>query len=154
MSRLELKVPPPVVGLLIALLMWLVAGALPGGLSPGSVWGVWLAALLALVGLGFDLSGIIAFRSARTTVNPLRPDNSSALVVVGIYRFTRNPMYVGFLFLLLAWAAYLSHLLALLLVPLYVLYITRFQIKPEERILQSKFGPAFDEYKKRVRRWL
>ncbi len=153
MSSLELKVPPPLIGLTVAAAMWLLAGALPdwGWDYP---WRVELALLVALVGVGFDLAGLIAFRVARTTINPLKPGNSSALVVSGVYRLTRNPMYVGMLFLLFGWAAWLGHALAVLLIPVFVVYISRFQIAPEERILRSKFGEPFDAYTRRVRRWL
>lgn len=112
------------------------------------------AAVLGLVGLAFDLAGLLAFRSHRTTVNPLSPHKASALVTGGVYRITRNPMYVGMAFLLLAWAVHLSALLPLLGPVLFVLYITRFQIQPEERVLQQLFGEAYTDYRRAVRRWL
>jgi protein-S-isoprenylcysteine O-methyltransferase Ste14 len=97
---------------------------------------------------------VVAFRRAGTTVNPMKPESSSSLVVSGIYAFTRNPMYLGFLFALLAWAIYLSHPAAFLVLPLFVWYMNRFQIEPEERALASLFGEAFTTYAARVRRWL
>jgi protein-S-isoprenylcysteine O-methyltransferase Ste14 len=90
----------------------------------------------------------------RTTTNPLKPANASALVVRGIYRVTRNPMYLGLAALLAAWAIYLSSLAALAVLPLFVLYINRFQIAPEERALRSRFGAEFEAYRARVRRWI
>ena len=87
-------------------------------------------------------------------MNPFKPSATSALVSDGVYRFTRNPMYVGLLITLLGWAAFLSQPAALVFVPLFVLYITQFQIKPEERILSSMFGTEYAEYKAKVRRWL
>lgn len=153
MSWLEHRVPPPLVGLVTALLMAWSAG--------GPVWHVptgvnaWSVLLLVLVGLAFDVAGLLAFRASRTTVNPLRPERASALVTRGVYRITRNPMYVGMAFLLLAWGIYLAHWPALLLGPAaYVLYLTRFQIVPEERALLALFGEEYRTYRARVRRWL
>lgn len=153
MHWLEHKIPPPLIGALLAWLMWMTAPA-------GPAWelhdGVRLAvaAVLGLVGLAFDLAGLLAFRAHRTTVNPLAPHRASALVTGGVYRITRNPMYVGMVFLLLAWAVHLSALLTLLGPVLFVLYITRFQIAPEERVLQQLFGAAYTDYRRSVRRWL
>jgi protein-S-isoprenylcysteine O-methyltransferase Ste14 len=87
-------------------------------------------------------------------MNPMKPDPTSSLVVSGIYRYTRNPMYLGFLLILLAWAAALSNLLALVSLLAFVLYMNRFQIVPEERILASRFAQDYAEYRARVRRWL
>lgn len=153
MSWLEHRVPPPLVGLIVALLMaWLAGG--PEWHVPSGVNGLSMA-LLVLVGLSFDIAGLLAFRASRTTVNPLRPERASSLVTQGVYRITRNPMYVGMVFLLLAWGFYLAHWPALLLGPVvYMLYLNRFQIAPEERVLLGLFGEEYRAYMARVRRWL
>ncbi|MGC1174824.1 methyltransferase family protein [Polaromonas sp.] len=153
MTTLELKIPPPAVALAIALLMWFTAflfGFIPIPL------GYRLGAALALlvIGQGISISGIVAFRRAKTTINPLKPDTSSALVTGGIYRFTRNPMYLGLLLTLLGWAAFLASPPALVFLFLYVVYINRFQIEPEERMLSSLFSADYAAYKTRVRRWV
>jgi protein-S-isoprenylcysteine O-methyltransferase Ste14 len=150
---LDTKIPPPIVTAIAAAAMW---GAAPFGpslpLSDGGRLGVAIA--LAVAGLAFAALGVLAFRAARTTVDPLRPERASALVSGGIYRVTRNPMYVGMLLLLLAWAAHLSAVLPLLGPIAFVLYINRFQIVPEERALERAFGASFTHYAARVRRWL
>jgi protein-S-isoprenylcysteine O-methyltransferase Ste14 len=153
MSWLEHRIPPPLVGAIAAALMgWLAGG--PGWHVPAGVNGVSVV-LLVLVGLSFDLAGLLAFRASRTTVNPLRPERASSLVTRGVYRLTRNPMYVGMVFLLLAWGLYLAHWPALLLGPTaYVLYLNRFQIAPEERALLGLFGEDYRRYMGRVRRWI
>jgi protein-S-isoprenylcysteine O-methyltransferase Ste14 len=153
MSILDNKVPPPAVGLALAGAMWAVASVGPPLPLPQSLANV-LAGALVVTGATFDVLGILAFRAARTTVDPLRIERASALVVHGIYRITRNPMYVGMACLLLAWACYLAAWLPFLGPPLFVAYITRFQIRPEERVLTRRFGAAFAEYAARVRRWL
>lgn len=113
-----------------------------------------LAGAFVAIGATFDVLGILAFRAARTTVDPLRIERASALVTRGVYRITRNPMYVGFVCFLLGWACYLAAWLPFLGPPLFVAYITRFQIAPEERVLANRFGASFAEYAAHVRRWL
>jgi len=150
LKALELKVPPPIVAIAAGWLMWVLAGGAPAGAGDRAG----LAIGLAVLGACLDIAGLVAFRRARTTMNPLRPQASTALVRGGIYRFTRNPMYVGLLTILLAWAAYLGSLAALAGLPAFVLYIDRFQIRPEERILAGLFGDEFAAYCRAVRRWL
>jgi protein-S-isoprenylcysteine O-methyltransferase Ste14 len=150
---LELKIPPPLVALCVAFLMWLtlrVAGPVdvPHALRMGVALG------FLVTGLGFDLAGLASFLRAKTTINPLRPAATSALVASGVYRITRNPMYLGLLLVLLGWATFLGNGVAYLLAPLFVLYIGRFQIAPEEHMLAEKFGAEFAAYCARVRRWL
>lgn len=153
MSSLDHKIPPPAVGALVGLAMWLVAPIGPDLVLSPAVRYIG-AAVLVVAGLAFDLLGLLAFRGSQTTVNPLRPERASALVTAGVYRITRNPMYVGMCFLLSAWAVYLSALLPLAGPVVFVLYITRFQIRPEERALSRLFGEQFAQYTARVRRWL
>jgi len=109
---------------------------------------------LALIGVLVCLSGVISFRRSKTTVNPTKPDSTSALVVSGVYKYTRNPMYVGFALVLLGWAAFLSNLAAFALAPVFVVYIDRFQIRPEERVLFSLFPHEYPAYRAKVRRWV
>jgi len=154
MRFLELRIPPPLVGLIVAGGMWVIASSFPPLLPLPASLRLPAAVILALAGVAITLSGIISFRRAQTTVNPLKPDTSTSLVSTGIYRITRNPMYLGMLAVLLAWAAYLPSVLALLGPAAFSLYITYFQIIPEERALHSLFGAAFVEYTRKVRRWL
>lgn len=150
---LELRIPPPIVALLVGVLMWLVPPLVaPMEVPPAARVGI--AVAVASVGLGLGLSGMAAFRRAKTTMNPTRPSATSALVTGGAFRFTRNPMYLSLVLYLLAWGVYLSNWLALLFLPVFALYITQFQIRPEERVLFSLFGQEYAAYRERVRRWL
>lgn len=153
MKSLDHLIPPPVVAAIVAVVMWALARTMTP-LSLGDELRYALTAVLVATGIAFDVFGLLAFRAARTTVNPLRPQNASALVTGGVYRLTRNPMYVGMLCLLLAWAAYLASLPAFVGPLLFVLYISRFQIIPEERILRERFAESYTAYAQRVRRWL
>ena len=152
-SVLEHRVPPPLIFLLTAIAMWLTARLVPG-LDLSRSMRVALALPFATLGVLSSVLGLTAFRTAKTTVNPVRIETASTLVTSGVYRFTRNPMYLGLALLLVAWGLYLASPLAFLWPAIFVLYITRFQIIPEERTLRRLFGTSYDGYCARVRRWL
>ena len=153
MSALELRIPPPVVALVLALLMWLTADV-AGLVQVSSAARVLCALALLFIGQGISIAGMVAFRRAKTTVNPIKASSASSLVTRGVYGFTRNPMYLGLLLTLAAWAVFLASPFAVLWIAVYVAYITRFQITPEERVLSALFGDAYGAYKERVRRWV
>ncbi len=153
MPMLDQKIAPPVVGALTAAAMWGLAAlgpqiTIPSGLKYAAV------ATLVTTGLAFSVSGIRAFRASRTSISPLASAQGSALVTEGVYRISRNPMYLGVACLLLAWAVHLSALLPFAGIIAFILYITRFQIMPEERALAETFGEQYSTYAARVRRWL
>ena len=153
MRVLELKVPPLAVGALLAALIWLVSRLVPGFyfVFPGREF---FALTLAIGGAMTIVLGVASFRRAKTTINPMKPESSSSLVISGIYKLSRNPMYLGFLLVLVGWTVFFSNALAFVFVPVFIFYMNRFQIDPEERALAGKFGQEFVDYKSRVRRWL
>jgi len=153
MKSLELKVPPLFLFLITALLMWLTSLYFPSLLIEKKIQLI-TSIFLMITGGGFALLGVKTFKQSNTTVNPTKPQETSTLVIHGIYKITRNPMYVGILMLLIAWAVFLSNLYTLVLVIAFVLYMNRFQIEVEERFLALKFPSDFENYKKNVRRWL
>ncbi|MBL8339155.1 MAG: isoprenylcysteine carboxylmethyltransferase family protein [Rhodoferax sp.] len=153
MRWLDNRIPPPVVGLLVALAMWGLARWFPV-VRFALPWPWLLCLAVALLGGIVSTAGARAFRRVRTTVNPLHPERASSMVTSGIFRFTRNPMYVGIALVLLGFFLAFGALSAILGLPAFVGYITRFQILPEERILEAKFGSAYAAYRARVRRWL
>ena len=153
MHALELKIPPPVIALLIAPAMWGISLVTPLADVPAPVR-LFAAMAIALTGVVTAIAGVAAFRRAKTTLNPLKPEASSSLVTSGIYRITRNPMYVGLALALIAWAVFLSSAWALLGPVVFALYMNRFQIGPEERVLLGMFGAAYSAYQAKVRRWL
>ena len=152
LQSLELRIPPPAVAAVAALAMWGIAAAVPHGTAlPARIAGAWI---IAALGIAIAVSGVIAFRHARTTINPTKPDASSSLVSGGVFRITRNPMYLGLLLLLFSFAIYLSSVWALPIPVLFAAYIDRFQIAPEERVLSRLFGADYATYKAKVRRWI
>ena len=153
MSRLENRIPPPIVAVLFVVAMGACARWLP--VVDVSFPGQDLATGLVVgAGLGVIAFAIAQFARARTTIDPLHPAAASTLVSGGVFRVTRNPMYLGLALVLAGLALRLGDGGSALLVAGFVAYITRFQIVPEERALRAKFGAEFDAYAGRVRRWL
>ncbi len=152
---LELKVPPPLQALVCGLAMVFLAQVAPLARLPlGTTAASALAAVVAFAGVAIALLGVMAFRRAKTTVDPRYPERTATLVTTGIYRFTRNPMYLGMLTCLVALALYLRSVSPWIVPPLFVLCMNRLQIEPEERVMARRFSEAFSIYRGRVRRWL
>ena len=153
MDWLELKVPPVAQVVALAVAMWGISVLSPFG--PFTVPGRRLIAVsLLAAGAVVGLTAVLQFRSASTTVDPRKPDAASTIVSAGVYGWSRNPMYLALLFGLASWAIYLAHTLGLLLLPVFVLYMNRFQIRPEERALRESFGAEYSAYAESVRRWI
>jgi len=153
MKYLELKIPPVIIFILTAALMWSMT-LVSTGLGLNLKIRLFVGCVSLFFGGFIAVSGVIGFRRAKTTVDPIKPNKASSLVCTGIYRYTRNPMYTGLFFVLIAWACLWDNFFSLLMVIIFPLYMTQFQIKPEERVLESIFGNDYMHYKKRVRRWL
>lgn len=153
MKFLELKVPPLALLAILAISQYVFAVYVPFGDIEMKFKRV-LAACACFVGVVIALLGVYEFRKFGTTVNPTNPDGTVAIVNTGIYSLTRNPMYVGFAFMLLSAVILTANYVSLVFLPIYVLYMNRFQIEPEERMLAEKFGEAYSAYLQHVRRWV
>jgi len=147
---LALKVPPPVLFVMTALSMF----ALSGFAFPLVNERLLFVAVIWFVSLMIAAAAIWSFLQLKTTVNPHRPDQSTTLVVAGIFHYSRNPMYLSLVLILLGWGVLLHTMMVVLPVVGFVVYLTYFQIKPEETILMSKFGDDYRQYCAQVRRWL
>ena len=147
-----LLIPPPLYGAATLLAMWLLKKYYPLQCSDAT-WPVKAGIAIVLAGLLIELFAVLSFRRVQTTINPLRPNNTTTLVTEGIYSVSRNPMYLGMAFILTG-AALIMRCLSPTVMPLvFCAVITIMQIIPEERILQKSFGTDFDNYKRSVGRW-
>lgn len=153
MNSLALKVPPVAQVIITAAAMYGVSKVLPA-LKFSFSGSTTLAVGLGVIGLSSGIMGVTQFKKAQTTPNPQALEKVSSLVTSGVYRYSRNPMYVGLVLILLGWALYLSHFLAFVLLPIFIVYMTRFQIQPEEQMMARKFGEHYQAYLKKVRRWI
>lgn len=152
MQALELKVPPPIIFVLSIFLTYLCSRYLPYMPFPTSTslfhWP--LIALAVTIGL----AGIWEFRKFGTTIDPTKPEKSTSLVSSGIFRVTRNPMYLSMLLIVIAMMLKLGSASGFVGVIFFALYITYFQIKPEEVVIEGIFGKDYVTYKSKVRRWI
>ena len=153
MSRLELKIPPDVVWVAVAGLMWLTS-RLTVGFAAGESLRRALALILIVAGTWLIVAARVALDRAGTTWHPTEPGRTTALVTSGVYRFSRNPTYLGMEIVLLSWAVVLASPAAVLVSVLFVAYIGRFQIRPEEMTLAASLGEDYHVYLQRVRRWV
>lgn len=150
---MKLLIPPPIVTAICGLAMWGIAQFFPQTQLTFPFQAL-LAVAFIVAGLAIALVSVGAFRKAKTTVTPLAPEKASSLVVTGLYRYTRNPMYLGMLLILCGVAVWLGSLANVVVLIAFVAYITAFQIVPEEARLSQVFGTGYERYKARVRRWL
>lgn len=153
MNALALKVPPVAQVIITAAAMYGVSKMVPA-LTFSLNGSTALAVGLGVMGMSLGVMGVTQFRKAQTTPNPQALEKVSSLVTSGIYRYSRNPMYLGLVLILLGWAFYLSHFLSFVLLPVFILYMTRFQIQPEEQMMARKFGKTYQAYLNKVRRWI
>lgn len=153
MSRLETRVPPVIWWAWAALVVLLVDNSFGDDVLDG--WGRLVAVVLAVAGFGIAVSALAGFFTAKTTVDPHGIDKASSLVTDGIYRFTRNPMYLGLLLILIGWGFWRGTLAGVLIGAIaFVAVMTRLQIVPEERMLAGKFGTEYEAFTQQTRRWL
>lgn len=146
------KIPPPVILLISGIAIWLLKNIAPLPI-PYSIRAI-LGTLFIVFGFGLDLAGLLEFRKFQTTMNPLKPENASKIVQTGIYSKTRNPMYLGMVFVLIGWSIISKASFGILIIPMFIKYIETFQIKPEEEILSKQFGDEYDNYRKKTARWI
>jgi protein-S-isoprenylcysteine O-methyltransferase Ste14 len=151
--QLELKVPPLALCAVFAVVIVALGYFAPSANAPYPGHRIVAVALL-LTGVAVALVGVAQFRKAKTSVNPMVPSRASSIVASGVFRISRNPMYVGMALALLGFSTWHSTLPGYILVPLFCLYMTKFQIKPEERALLAQFGSEFSAYMAKVRRWV
>ncbi len=155
MSALETRIPPPVLWAVTAAITWIVALMNLDGKPLDGVAFDAIGIVVALAGLGLGVAGGRSFSRASTTIDPHQPEETTSLVTDGVYRFTRNPMYLGLTLIVIGWALVLGSVVALVVGPtLLVVVLTRLQIQPEERVLADKFGDEYEAFRGRVRRWL
>ena len=149
--HIKTKIPPPLVALTFGFLINYTKDIFPKiEISNEIIFG----SFMIIIGLFIILSAIILFKKYKTTITPLNPSNATKLIVHGIYKFSRNPMYLGLLLVLSGIGIIQNPIGGLLFVPSFILYLNRFQIIPEESAMFDLFKDDFLKYKENVRRWI
>lgn len=153
MSRLETRIPPILWWAWGALVVLLVDESFGDDFAEG--WGIIVGVLLLGAGVALSLRAFGAFSRAETTFDPHDPTSATTLITDGVYRFSRNPMYLGMMLLLLGWGLWRGSIIAGLLgSATFVALVTRFQIVPEERALAENFGDEYTAFTASTRRWI
>ena len=146
--NLDTKIPPPIVTLIILTFIYLFeAKEFELNTEPISI-------IMLFIGLIFIFSAIIQFIRIKTTVNPTKPHKTTSLVITGIFKISRNPMYLGMLLIIISYAFYESSIISLILIPFFIFFINKFQIEPEEFEMRRKFGKEYEDYCRKVDRWI
>ncbi len=149
---MQLRIPPALIFLFTALCMYFLEVLLPVGYF--DFFGrYYLMAALLLLAIILGVAALWQFYKARTTIDPRKPDLTLVLETKGVYSFSRNPMYLALLLVLLAWGLWLGNAFNTILAAGFVSVMNKLQIGPEETALQKKFGKAYGQYCIRVRRW-
>ena len=147
---METKIPPPIVTLIFIFLI----GFSNRLIEPFSFeYQMPLGVMIIICGLAVLISAARVFKQLETTINPMQPSQASKLAIIGPFKYTRNPMYLGISIMLIGFGLFFGAKLTVCLVVMFVLYITVFQIIPEERAMQEKFTD-WKDYCSKVRRWL
>ena len=149
MKSLETKIPPLIVVLFFLFLIFFLRNLLQV-----FTFKIYVPFFFLWLAIAFFSTGIIEFRKYKTTLNPLKPEESSALLTTGVFKFSRNPIYLALLNLLISFSIYLGSFLGLIILPLFVIYMNQFQIKPEEKAMLKLYGKEFENYCSNVRRWI
>ena len=148
---LDTKIPPPIVAILFGICLYFSRDLFPQFTSDYLFYAGLGCELLAVI---INLTAIFSFIKNKTTINPVKPQTATSLVTTGVFAFSRNPMYLGLLLFLIGFALQVNVVGGIPLLFLFALYINMFQIIPEERALTEKFVDEFQEYSKKVRRWI
>jgi protein-S-isoprenylcysteine O-methyltransferase Ste14 len=148
---LNTKIPPPIVTATFGLIIYFSKSFSPVYSFENSNM---ISVIFLLFGLGIFSAAVQSFKKHKTTINPLSPDKASSLVNSGIFSYSRNPMYLGMLLILLSVSFKFNISGGLFISFLFKIYITRFQIMPEEKAMAKLFGEEFITYKNQTRRWI
>ena len=148
---METKIPPPIVTLIFGLAIYLSRTIFPEiEIQYSSFFGTFLL----LLGFFILISAVKLFRNDKTTVNPLSPEQATKLVTNGIFKLSRNPMYLGMAVILASVAVLFNIIGGIIFMALFCLYITKFQIIPEEKAMKELFAQDFEQYMQATRRWI
>jgi protein-S-isoprenylcysteine O-methyltransferase Ste14 len=148
---METKIPPPLVTLAFGLSIYFSRGLFP---AVEIAYSLYLGIFLLLLGFLILISAVRLFRIDQTTVNPLSPKQATKLVTEGIFKFSRNPMYLGMACVLASLGMFFNIIGGIVFISLFCAYITKFQIVPEEKAMLDLFSEDFNQYKQTTRRWI
>ncbi len=147
------RIPPPILMLAAAVIMWVLHRRFPLAVWVAPPWHQF-GSVVAAIGIAIGVAAVVRMHQAHTTTSPMDPGKASSLVTDGVFRISRNPIYLGMALLLIGWAIWLGSASPWVIPPIFVVLITAVQIIPEEQALGQRFGEQYRAYQKRVARWI
>jgi len=147
----DVKIHPPILTLIFIAIAYIAKWVIPIPLAVPDVLRT-IGFVIVVIGILLGGFAFVEFRKAHTTVLP--HGSVSAIVTDGVYRFTRNPIYLGFLLMLVGFPLISGTYWGVLLTPVFVISMNSLVIEKEESYLEKKFGETYTSFKSRVRRWL
>ena len=151
MDKFKNKIPPTILTLLFLIFNYILSFNF---LKIDIPYKYFFTTLLLVLGFYIIIRSSRLFAQAKTSIDPLRPFKSTSLITNDIYKYSRNPMYFGYLLIILGSSVYLGNVISIIIIPLFIFTINFLQIIPEEEALKDLFGPRYDEYLSKVRRWI
>ena len=148
---MKTKIPPPILALVMIVLIYLSSFFIE---STKFNYQGSLSVLVLILGLACAIPSFKLFARYKTTISPLKPSDTTVLVTEGMYRYSRNPMYLGLLLLTISSTIWFGTWFGIIINMLFIFLINFLQIIPEEEALLEIFGEEYEEYKKNVRRWI
>ena len=148
---MKTKIPPPIIALICIVINYLSTYLI----NPIKFKNIEIiGGLILFLGVATAVLAIILFKKEKTTVNPMKPEETTTLITTGIFSITRNPMYLGLFFVTFSTVLFFGSWFGIIILMFFVWYITKFQIIPEEEAMEKLFGVKYDEYRQKVRRWI
>ena len=151
MDKFKNKIPPTILTLLFLIFNCILRFNF---LKIDIPYKYFFTTLLLILGFYIIIRSSRLFAQAKTSIDPLRPFKSTSLITNDIYKYSRNPMYFGYLLIILGSSVYLGNVISIIIIPLFIFTINFLQIIPEEEALKDIYGPRYDEYLSKVRRWI
>jgi len=146
-----IKIPPPILVIILTSLVYFSSTKLELIYLP---YRQIVSVIILIIGLIVIVSPVVDFIKSKTTVNPVKFKNVNRLVTTGIYRYSRNPMYLGMILIIISTTVYYLNFLSVFSPLIFYIWINKFQINREEIFLEDKFGSEYLEYKSKTRRWI
>jgi len=147
----NIKIPPPILVIILTSLVYFSSTKLELIHLP---YRQSVSVIILIIGLIVIISPVINFIKSKTTVNPVKFKNVNTLVTTGIYRYSRNPMYLGMILIIISTTVYYLNFMSVFSPLIFYIWINKFQISREEIFLEDKFGNEYLKYKSETRRWI
>jgi len=148
--QMKTLIPPPIVTIVFLFVIFFTKDIFRFSIELPTLLGY----ITIVAGLIIIFVAAKQFKAANTTINPMKPETASILVSNGVFSYSRNPMYLGMLIIIIGFSIIHNPIAIIVFMPLWMLYMINFQIIPEEEAMKILFKEEFLNYAKKTRRWI